>query len=108
VFGYAHLALYPALAAVGVGVKLAIEGAIDPAAGEHAAVVVGVGVAAYLASLSAIQAAAPRGLAARTLLARGVTVAWALALGLLDLNLSPALAVALVAAPVCALVATGD
>jgi low temperature requirement protein LtrA len=105
VFGYSHLALYPALAAVGVGVNLAIEAAIDPAPGGQAPVVTGVGVAAYLIGLSAIQAAAPRGLAASAVRARAIVVVGALAVA--GLVSEPALAVALLAGAGAVLVASG-
>jgi low temperature requirement protein LtrA len=75
VYGYSHLLLYPALAAVGVGVRLAIEAAIHPAPGSRAPVVVGLGVAGYLCSVSAIQAAAPRGLTAGVVRARALLIA---------------------------------
>jgi low temperature requirement protein LtrA len=104
VYGYGHLVLYPALAAVGVGVKLAIESAIDPSSGGHATVVLGIGLVAYLVSLSAIQAAAPRGLEPRAARARAIVALGALAIAAFGSGLSPALAVALMAGAVVGLV----
>jgi low temperature requirement protein LtrA len=108
VYGYAHLILYPALAAVGVGVKLAIEGAIDPAAGDHAPAVLGFGVAAYMISLSAIQAAAPQGLPRGAACGRASLVVGALVLAACGSHLSPEFAVAMMGAGVCALVVSGN
>jgi low temperature requirement protein LtrA len=107
VYGYAHLVLYPALAAVGVGVKLAIEAAINPASADHAAVVLGLAVATYLTSLSAIQAAAPRGLARRVASTRAALVVGALLMAAFGSDLPPELQTALLAGAVCALVASG-
>jgi low temperature requirement protein LtrA len=78
VFGYGHLLVLAALAAVGVGVRVAIEQAIGGGPATHAAPLLGLAVAVYLAALSMIQRAAPRGLPASALAGR-VALAAALA-----------------------------
>ena len=83
VFGYVHLPMMAALAAVGVGVKLAIEQAIARGEHPHTAAVLGVALAGYLISVTLIQRAAPRGLersavAGRCALAAGAALLAAL------------------------------
>jgi hypothetical protein len=70
VYGYAHLVLFPATAAIGVGAELAITAANGGAGAPSDAPVMCAGVAAYLLSLSAIQAAAPADLGRGALLTR--------------------------------------
>jgi low temperature requirement protein LtrA len=107
VYGYAHLALYPALTAVGVGVKLAIESAINPTVGHRAPVVLGLGLATYLTSLSAIQAAAPRGLGRGAAITRGILVAGALLMAAFGSEFPPAVQTTLMAGAVSGLAMSG-
>jgi low temperature requirement protein LtrA len=72
VFGYGHLLVFAALAAVGVGVRVAIEQAVADGPAAHAAPLLGLAAAVYLTALSVIQCAAPRGLPARVLAGRAV------------------------------------
>ncbi|HEY1274850.1 MAG TPA: low temperature requirement protein A [Thermoleophilaceae bacterium] len=102
VFGYGHLPLLAAIAAVGVGVWVAIEEAVRGGPAAHAAPLLGVALAAALLALSAIQSAAPAGLPARVLAGRLAVAALAGALaavgdGLDSLALMAILAIALVA-----------
>ncbi len=83
VFGYGHLAVFAALTAVGVGVKLAIEEAIAHGEHPHAAVVLGLGLAVYVLALTGVQRAAPRGVGAAAVAGRGGLVAVALTLAVL-------------------------
>jgi low temperature requirement protein LtrA len=80
VFGYGHLVVFAALAAVGVGVRLAIEEALGGEHAGHAGAVLGVALAAYLVGLSMVQRAAPRGLSLVTIGGRTAVAAVALAL----------------------------
>jgi low temperature requirement protein LtrA len=94
-YGYGHFLVYAALAAVGVGVRAVIERSIggDPAAG--AAPLLGLAVAVYLAALSMIQRAAPRGLPGRVAAGRAAVVAALVALALAGQHLSALVFIAL-------------
>jgi low temperature requirement protein LtrA len=102
VFGYLHLPLLAALAAVGVGVKLAIEQAISH--GEHPdiAAVIGVALAVFLVSVTLVQRAAPRGLEPAAVGGRAALAVGSMVLALVGDHLS---ALALVGAPALALCA---
>jgi low temperature requirement protein LtrA len=80
IFGYGHLPVFAGLTAVGVGIRLAIEEAIERRAHPHGAVVLGVGLALYVAALTAVQRAAPRGLSGPTVAGRVALAAAALVL----------------------------
>ena len=106
VFGYGHLIVFAALAAVGVGVRLAIEEALGGGAASHAAAVLGVAVASAALALSVIQRAAPASLSNRTLAIRSLLVAAAVASAFLgDVLSAPAVMAVLSGALVIALVA---
>jgi low temperature requirement protein LtrA len=76
VFGYGHLLVFAALAAVGVGVRLGVEQALDGTTTDHAAAVLGISLAFALVALSLIQSAAPQGLPAYAFAGRAaITVA---------------------------------
>ncbi len=98
VYGYGHLVVYAALTAVGVGVNLGIEHAFNPADGRQAHVVLGLAVAAYLAGLSSVQGASPRGLGRAALTGRTLFMAGALALAAWGGDLPAPALVGLVAA----------
>jgi low temperature requirement protein LtrA len=105
VYGYGHLLILPALAAVGVGIELAIEAATGEGSTGHAAAVLGVGMAVYLLGLATIQRAAPRGLSNAAVAGRVAVAAAALVLALLGHDLSAVALTALAAGEVVALVA---
>jgi low temperature requirement protein LtrA len=102
VFGYMHLAVFPALAALGVGVQLAIEDASGVGDAGQAAAVLGLALAAYLIALTAIQRAAPRGLTVSALAGRLALAAGAALIAGVGGGLSPPLLVGLTAAAVLA------
>jgi low temperature requirement protein LtrA len=102
VFGYGHLPVLGALAAVGVGVRVAIEQAVNGGHAARAAPLLGLAVASYLAALSVVQRAAPRGLPARALAGRAAAVVALAALAVVGRGLDPPGFVALAAAAVLA------
>jgi hypothetical protein len=53
-FGYGHLIVFPALAAIGVGVQLAIEASVGKCNGGDAAAVLATALAVYLLGLSIV------------------------------------------------------
>src|SRR6185312_411900 len=91
VYGYGHLVLFPATAAIGVGAELAITAANGAAGAPAAAPVMCSGVAAYILSLSAIQAAAPAGLGRGALSTRAAVAIAAAALAVLGSHLGATL-----------------
>jgi low temperature requirement protein LtrA len=97
-----HLAVFPALAALGVGVQLAIEDASGVGDAGQAAAVLGLALAAYLIALTAIQRAAPRGLTVSALAGRLALAAGAALIAGVGGGLSPPLLVGLSAAAVLA------
>jgi low temperature requirement protein LtrA len=97
VYGYAHLLLFPATAAIGVGAELAITAANGAAGASAAAPVMGGGVAAYLLSVSAIQSAAPAGLGRGAVAPRAAVAVAASALAILGARLGAVLTPALLA-----------
>jgi low temperature requirement protein LtrA len=97
-FGYGHLIVFPALAAIGVGVQLAIEASVGTGSEGDAAAVLATALACYLIGLSIIQWAAPRRVARPALIGRGVIAAAALALAGLGGALSALVLVGLTAA----------
>ena len=99
VYGYGHLVLFAALTAIGVGVQLAIEEAVE-GHGHDAAPVLGAALAAYLIALSMIQRAAPRRLASQAIAGRLMLAALAAGLAGLGGAVSPLLLVGLAAGAV--------
>jgi low temperature requirement protein LtrA len=95
VFGYGHVLVFAALAAVGVGIRVAIEEAIGGSRATHAAALLGLAVATYLAALSMVQRAAPRGVPTSALAGRAAVAAALVALAILGKNLSALIFVAL-------------
>jgi len=102
VFGYAHLPLLAALAAVGVAVKLAIEQALARGGHPHTAAVLGAALAVYLVSVTAVQRAAPRSLEPAAVAGRCALAVGAVLLALLGDHLSVLELVGLPAAALCA------
>jgi low temperature requirement protein LtrA len=102
VFGYGHLTVFAALAAVGVGIRLDIEEAIDGRHAAHAAPVLGTGLLGALIGLSLIQSAAPSGLPSLALAGRSTLAAGAIALAVVGHELRALTLMALIAAPVAA------
>jgi low temperature requirement protein LtrA len=102
VYGYVHLPMMAALAAVGVGVKLAIEQAIARGEHPHTAPVLGVALAAYLVSVTLVQGAAPRGLERRAVAGRCALAVGAALLAALGDHLSVVAMVGLPAVALCA------
>jgi low temperature requirement protein LtrA len=100
VFGYGHLVVFAALAAMGVGVRLGIEEAIGGGPAVRAAPVLGIALAGTLAGLSLVQRAAPAGLSSTALLARTALVAGAVAVAVLGDGLSALALMALAAGAV--------
>ncbi len=98
VFGYGHLVVLAGLAAAGVGVRLAIEGALRGGHASDAAPVLGIALAAALAGLSMVQRAAPAGLPAPALAGRCALVIAAAALAALGADLEALPFMAIVAA----------
>jgi low temperature requirement protein LtrA len=105
VFGYGHLPMLAALAAVGVAVKLGIEQAIARGGHPHTAAVLGIALAAYLVSLTAVQRAAPRSLERPAVAGRCALAAGAVLLAVLGDHLGVLELVGLPAAALCAQVA---
>ena len=102
-YGYGHLPLFIGLAAMGAGVRLAIEGAGDPALGAGARVALCGGVALCLAAISLIQAVTRRSAHDRVVVARLGVAAGALALAALGRVLPPLPLVGLLAGSLVAL-----
>jgi low temperature requirement protein LtrA len=101
-FGYGHLLVFAALAMVGVGLRLGIEGALGGGSAGDAAAVLGAGVAAAVVALSVVQTATPAGLPGRALAARSAAAAAAVALAVFGDGLSALAVMALLAAGVAA------
>jgi low temperature requirement protein LtrA len=101
VFGYMHLPMMAALAAVGVGVKLAIEQAIARGEHPHTSAVLGVALAAYLVSVTLIQEAAPRGLEPVAMTGRAALAVGAVLLAALGDHLSVLALVGIPAVAMC-------
>jgi low temperature requirement protein LtrA len=102
VFGYVHLPMLAALAAVGVGVKLAIEQAIERGEHPHTAALLGAALAMYLVSVTLVQRAAPRSLERAAVAGRCALVAGAALLAIVGDHLSVVAVVGLPAAALCA------
>jgi low temperature requirement protein LtrA len=100
VFGYGHLVVFAAIAAVGVGVWLGIEEAIRGGHATHAAPVLGIALAGALTGLSLVQSAAPGSLPSATLARRAALVVGAVALAAVGGRLSALALMALVAGAV--------
>jgi low temperature requirement protein LtrA len=101
VFGYVHLPMLAALAAVGVGVKLAIEQAIARGGHPHTAAVLGVALAVYLVSLTLVQGAAPRGLGRQAVAGRCALAVGGVVLATVGDHLSVLALVGVPAAALC-------
>jgi low temperature requirement protein LtrA len=102
VFGYVHLPMLAALAAVGVGVKLAIEQAIERGEHPRTAALLGAALAMYLVSVTLVQRAAPRSLERAAVAGRCALVAGAALLAIVGDHLSVVAVVGLPAAALCA------
>jgi low temperature requirement protein LtrA len=87
IFGYGHLPVLGGLAAVGVGVRVAIEQAVAHGPATRAAPLLGLAVAVYLAALTMIQSAAPRRLPVTVLAGRAIVTAALLVLAFLGRGL---------------------
>ena len=94
-YGYGHLPVYAALAAVGIGIELAIEAAAEPDLTAAARLTLAGGAAVYLAVLTGLQLAAGRRLS-RPVVAWKITAVLAL-LAVIPLPLSAIGAVTVVA-----------
>jgi low temperature requirement protein LtrA len=97
VFGYGHVVVFASLAAVGAGVRLGLDRALEGGAAGDAAAVLGAAVAGSLAGLALVQWAAPGGLPGRAVAARGAVAAGALALAIWGAQLDALAVVALCA-----------
>jgi len=106
-WGYGHLAIYAGIAATGVGIQLAIEGAAETTA--HGSLgtrgVLGIGLAAYLLAVSFIHWVNRGSLDDRALFARLATAAFLILLVPLGSFLSPLAFAALTALALLALTA---
>ncbi|MBO0852106.1 MAG: low temperature requirement protein A, partial [Pseudonocardia sp.] len=95
VFGYAHLPVFAALAAVGVGVRVAIEQSVAHGPATRAAPLLALAVAVYLAALTMIQRAAPQRLPVTVAAGRTIVTAALLVLAFLGRGLDALVLVAL-------------
>jgi low temperature requirement protein LtrA len=98
VFGYGHLVVCAALTAVGVGVRVAIEHAVEGEHAARAAAVLGIALAAYLLSLAGVQWATPSSLPPAVLAGRAAVAAAALVLAATGADLGALALLAIAAA----------
>ena len=104
-WAYGHLFVYAGLAAIAVGIELAIGEATDAALGGGTSAALCGGVALYLLAITTVQPLSPPPLPKSALAARLVVAAFALALALAGIVLPPPVLVGLLALALAGLTA---